>query len=97
MNSLYHKFLHIGLKYIQKEISKVAPKILHDNPIFKEEIEKRKKNNKSLVESEDCKKFKEKIKNIPTELQQQAQYIPGSRATTDIPPSQCNTNTNGQS
>ena len=63
------EFLHIGLKYIQKEISKVAPKILHDNPIFKEEIEKRKQNNKSLVDSKDYKKFKEKIKNIPTELQ----------------------------
>ena len=63
------EFLHIGLKYIQKEISIVAPKILHENPIFKEEIEKRKQNNKSLIDSKDYKKFKEKIKNIPTELQ----------------------------
>ena len=75
------EFLCIGLDYIQNFINKEALKILHENSLVKEELEKRRQNNinnnnsnnnlsnNMFIDNNNLKEYKKIIKNLPDKLQ----------------------------
>ena len=63
------EFLRIGLEYIQNFINKEASKILYDNSLVKEVLEKRRQNNNIFIDNKHLKEYKKIIKILPNKLQ----------------------------